>query len=207
MIQDLQPLASNLNQQASSHLSFVPPRTIVLVGLMGAGKTSIGRRLAKRLSIPFFDSDHEVEIAAGCPLKDIYDVYGEEAFNSGEYRVINRLLDQQIHVLATGGGSFSNQKTREMIKEKSITVWLKADIETLLSRVSRRTDRPMLENAENHREVLDKLIDERYPLYAEANVIVDTFDEPTNITVDRVIIALAEYIRDNIPTEYVLKSI
>lgn len=208
MTQDAQTLIhTNSAQQNSSHLSFIPPKTIVLVGLMGAGKTSIGRRLSKRLGIPFFDSDQEVEVSAGCPLKDIYEVYGEEAFRMGEYRVINRLLDQDIHVLATGGGSFSDDRTRNMIKEKSITVWLKADIETLLARVSRRSDRPMLENAANHRPILEQLIEERYPLYGEANVIVDTFDEPTNITVDRVIVSLAEYIRDNIPTEYMLKSV
>lgn len=208
MTQDAQSYSStNSSQQAASHLSFIPPKTIVLVGLMGAGKTSIGRRLSKRLGIPFHDSDQEVEVAAGCPLKDIYEVYGEEAFRMGEYRVINRLLEQDVHVLATGGGSFSYDQTRSMIKEKSITVWLKADIETLLARVSRRSDRPMLENAANHRPILEQLIQERYPLYGEANVIVETFDEPTNVTVDRVIVALAEYIRDNIPTEYMLKSI
>lgn len=208
MTQDVQSYTpTNSSSQGSSHLSFIPPKTIVLVGLMGAGKTSIGRRLSKRLGIPFYDSDQEVEVAAGCPLKDIYEVYGEEAFRSGEYRVINRLLGQEVHVLATGGGSFSDEQTRTMIKEKSITVWLKADIETLLARVSRRSDRPMLENAANHRPILEQLIEERYPLYGEANVIVETFDEPTNITVDRVIVSLAEFIRDNIPTEYMLKSI
>ncbi len=190
-----------------SQLSFIPPKTIVLVGLMGAGKTSIGRRLSKRLTIPFYDSDQEVEIAAGCPLKNIYEIYGEEAFRLGEYKVIDRLLNQEVHVLATGGGSFSSDRTREMIKEKSITVWLKADINTLLARVSRRTDRPMLENTANHRPILEQLIEERYPLYGEADVIVDTLDEPTNITVDRVILALAEFIRDKYPSEYMLKSV
>jgi shikimate kinase len=173
---------------------------------MGAGKTSIGRRLAKRLDISFYDSDHEVERAAGCPLKDIYEVYGEEAFRSGEYRVIDRLLDQDVHILATGGGSFFYEKTREMIKNKSISVWLKADIDTLVARVSRRNDRPLLENVENHRFVLEQLIGERYPLYEQADVIVETFDEPTNTTVDRVVLTLTQFIRDRFPTEYMLKS-
>ncbi|WP_010297097.1 shikimate kinase [Candidatus Odyssella thessalonicensis] len=190
-----------------SQLSFRAPKTIVLVGLMGAGKTSIGRRLAKRLDVEFFDSDHEVEVAAGCPIKEIFNIYGEDAFRVGEYRVINRLLDQQTHVLATGGGSFMEEKTREVIKQKAISVWLKADLETLVARVSRRTDRPLLEDAEAHHDVLSQLIAERYPVYEGADVIVDTYDEPTNTTVDRVIVSLAEYIRDRFPKDYVLKSI
>lgn len=190
-----------------SQLSFRAPKTIVLVGLMGAGKTSIGRRLAKRLEVEFYDSDHEVELAAGCPIKDIFNIYGEEAFRSGEFRVINRLLDQSVHILATGGGSFMNDSTRDAIKQKSISVWLKADLETLVARVSRRTDRPLLEDTANQREVLEKFIEERYPVYADADIAVDTFDEPTNATVDRVIIALAGFIRDRYPTEYILKAV
>lgn len=195
------------NSPAAAGFSFRPPKTIVLVGLMGAGKTSIGRRLAKRLEVGFYDSDYEVEVAAGCPIKDIFSVYGEDAFKSGEYRVINRLLDQPTHVLATGGGSFMNEQIRDIVAKKAISVWLKADLETLVARVSRRNDRPLLEDATNHREVMEQLIDERYPVYANANVVVDTYDEPTNITVERVIQALAGFIRDNHPTEYVLKSL
>lgn len=196
----------NSSSQNSTQLSFHPPKTIVLVGLMGAGKTSIGRRLAKRLGVNFFDSDQEVEIAARCPIKDILEMYGEESFRQGESRVIKRLLTQEPHVLATGGGSFTFEKTREMIKEQSISVWLNADLETLLTRVSRRNDRPMLENAATHRSVLTQLIEERYPVFATADVAVDTFDEPAHVTVDRVISALAEYIRDRYPTEYILRS-
>lgn len=194
------------NKSLVGTLSFTPPRTIVLIGLMGAGKTSIGKRLAKRLDLPFHDSDHEVEVAAGCPIKEILDVYGEEAFFSGEYRVINRLLDQPTHVLATGGGSFMTEKTRDKIKEKAISVWLKADLDTLVTRVSRRSDRPFLEDG-NHRETLEALIAERYPFYENADVAVDTFDEPTATTVERVIVALTEYIRTHYPHQYILKSV
>jgi len=194
------------HRPSATPLNFRPPKTIVLVGLMGAGKTSIGRRLAKRLEVPFYDSDMEVESAAGCHIKEILDVFGEDAFISGEYRVINRLLEQEPHVLATGGGSFMNADTREQIKEKAISVWLKADLDTLVARVSRRTDRPLLEDATRHRVTLEELIQERYPVYGEANVVVQTFDEPTNTTVDRVIAALAEYIRDHYPAQYVLKA-
>ncbi|MBM3468207.1 MAG: shikimate kinase [Alphaproteobacteria bacterium] len=194
------------HRSSNASLSFRPPKTIVLVGLMGAGKTSIGRRLAKRLEVPFFDSDMEVESAAGCHIKEILDLFGENAFLNGEYRVINRLLEQEPHVLATGGGSFMNPDTREQIKNKAISVWLKADLDTLVARVSRRTDRPLLEDATRHRTTLEELITQRYPIYGEANVIVQTFDEPTNTTVDRVIAALAEYIRDHYPAQYVLKA-
>ena len=196
----------NYHRSPGAPLSFRPPKTIVLVGLMGAGKTSIGRRLAKRLEVPFYDSDMEVESAAGCHIKEILDVFGEDAFISGEFRVINRLLEQEPHVLATGGGSFMNADTREQIKQKAISVWLKADLDTLVARVSRRTDRPLLEDATRHRTTLEELIQERYPVYGEANVAVQTFDEPTNTTVDRVIAALAEHIRDTYPAQYVLKA-
>jgi shikimate kinase len=187
-------------------VSFMPPKTIVLVGLMGSGKTSIGKRLAKRLELPFFDSDIEVEQAAGYPIKEIYDIFGEQAFLDGEQRVIKRLLDQPTHVLATGGGSFANDPTREIVKEKAISVWLKADIDTLVARVSRRSDRPMFTDS-NHHEVLEKLIAERYPVFEEADVHVQTLDEPTNATVDRVIQAMSDFIRSKYPNYYVLKSV
>jgi shikimate kinase len=187
-------------------VSFMPHKTVVLVGLMGSGKTSIGKRLAKKFELPFHDSDHEVEVAAGCPIKEIFDVFGEETFRNGEYRVITRLLDQPVHILATGGGSFMDDRTRALIKEKAISIWLNADLETLVARVSRRNDRPMLTEG-NERELLEGYIAERYPVYAEADIHVDTFDEPTNATVDRVIEAMSEYIRVNYPEQYVLKSL
>jgi len=184
----------------------MPPKTIVLVGLMGSGKTSIGKRLANRLELSFYDSDIEVEQAAGYPIKEIYEIFGEQSFLDGEQRVIKRLLDQPTHVLATGGGSFAYEQTRKIVKEKAISVWLKADIETLVARVSRRTDRPMFTDS-NHREVLDKLIEERYPVFEEADVHVQTLDEPTNATVDRVIQAMSDFIRAKYPNYYVLKSV
>ncbi len=186
-------------------MSFCPPKTIVLIGLMGAGKTSIGRRLAKRLDLQFFDSDHEVEAAAGFPIKEILSIYGEEAFRSGEQRVISRLLDQPVHVLATGGTSFTNEQTQAEIKEKAISVWLKADLPTLVARVSRRSDRPFL-NGNNHEEILSQLIDERYPVYELADVSVETFDEPTGATVERVVQAITDFIKTKHPTEFILKA-
>lgn len=197
---------TNVNRGSAPTISFMPPKTIVLVGLMGCGKTSIGRRLAKKLELGFFDSDHEVEAAAGCPIKEIFSVFGEEAFKSGENRVISRLLDQPTHVLATGGGSFMTDKTRNLIKEKAISVWLNADLQTLVARVSRRNDRPLLADG-NQEEVLSALIAERYPIYQSADIHVETFDEPTNATVDRVIHAISEFVKQHYPNHYVLKSI
>jgi shikimate kinase len=190
----------------STPRNFRLPRTIVLVGLMGAGKTSIGRRLATRLTVPFADSDLKVEEAAQCSIKEIISLFGEEGFSKGESGVVNRLLNDPPHVLATGGGSFMNPDIRQKIKEKAISVWLKADIDTLVARVSRRTDRHLLEDASLHRQTLEKLIAERYPVYGEADVCVQTYDESTNTTVDRVIEALTQFIRDHYPDQYVLKA-
>lgn len=187
-------------------VSFMPPKTIVLVGLMGCGKTSIGKRLAKRLELDFYDSDIAVEEAAGCPLNDIAKFFGDDAFKSGECRVISRLLTEPHHVLATGGTSFVHKPTREVIKEGALSVWLKADFETLYARVKRRADRSQLPK-DQERETLEKMVEEHYPLYAEANIHVDTFDEPTNCTVDRVLTQISDYVQEHFPEQYVLKSV
>lgn len=187
-------------------ISFMPPKTIALVGLMGCGKTSIGRRLAKKLELPFADSDQEVELSAGCSMKEIYSVYGEEAFRSGERRVIARLLNQPAQILATGGSSILDEETQALLKEKSITVWLDADLETLVTRVSRRNDRPLIKDG-NQREVLEELIRTCYPVYETSDIHVKTYDEATNTTVDRVIEAISEFVRVNYPDYCVLKSI
>jgi shikimate kinase len=187
-------------------ISFMPPKSIVLVGLMGCGKTSVGKRLAKRLELDFFDSDQELELAAGCSIKDFFKFYSEEEFREGEYRVIKRLLSKNTHILATGGGSFMDEKTRDLVKEHAISVWLKADLPTLVARVSRRSDRPLLDS-NNSQDILQRLIEERYPLYEHANIHVDTIDEPTNETVTRVIKMMSNYVKDNYPNYYVLKTI
>lgn len=174
--------------------SFAPPRTIALVGLMGAGKTSIGKRLAQILDLPFYDSDSEIEKAAGRSCKEVFEMFGEEEFRQGERRVIARLLDMPIHILSTGGGAFVHDVSRQLIKEKAISVWLKADLKTLLSRVSRRNDRPLLDG-ENRDEVLEQLIEERYPIYSHADICVETFhDESASRTVERVIHVLMDYV-------------
>lgn len=165
------------------------PRTIVLVGLMGAGKSAIGRRLAARLNLPFVDADREIESAAGCTIEDIFARYGEPAFRAGERRVILRLLAEPVHVLATGGGAFIDAEIRAAVKAHGLSVWLRADLELLLRRVSRRTDRPLLKRGEP-REILERLMAARYPVYAEADMVVDSVDGPPDTMVDAVIAAL-----------------
>lgn len=169
---------------------FAPCRTIVLVGLMGAGKTKIGRRLAARLNLPFFDSDSEIEAAAGESIEEIFRYRGEAVFRDGERRVIARLLAQPMHVLATGGGAFMDPATRALIARRGVSVWLRADLEVLLARVARRNNRPLLQQ-DDPRTVLAGLIERRHPVYGEADVIIDSGEGPPELTATRVIAALA----------------
>ncbi|MFI4973599.1 MAG: shikimate kinase [Caulobacterales bacterium] len=168
-----------------------PRKTIALVGLMGVGKTSVGRRLAVALGMPFRDADAEVEQAAGRSIAEIFAQLGETAFRDGERRVIARLLDGPPHVLATGGGAFMNPETRRLIRERAISVWLKADVEVLARRVGRKDTRPLL-NGRDPVEVLTALARERYPSYAEADIVVETGDTPHHVTVEAILRALAE---------------
>ena len=159
------------------------PRTVVLVGLMGAGKSNIGRRLAQRLSVPFTDADDEIEKAAGCSIANIFAIYGEAVFRDGERRVISRLLDQPVQVLATGGGAFMDPGLRAEMREKAISIWLRADLDTLVNRVARKSeDRPLLAG-QDPRAVLERLMAERYPVYAEADIAVDSGRESPETTV------------------------
>ena len=169
------------------------PRSLVLVGLMGAGKTCIGRSLARRLDLPFVDADAEIEAAAGCSIEDIFSLYGESDFRDGERRVIGRLLDGPIQVMATGGGAFMDPHTRRRIRERGISIWLRADLELLLSRVSRRNDRPLLK-ADDPRRVLERLIAERHPVYAEADIAVDSGREPPGRTLAKLLDAIRAFL-------------
>lgn len=174
-------------------LSVPAPKTIVLVGLMGAGKTSVGRLLAERLDLEFIDADHEIEQAAQCSIEQIFESHGEAEFRDGERRVIARLLTGPTHVLATGGGAFMRKETRDAIRGRGISVWLRADLDLLLRRVSRRKNRPLLRN-ENPRQILEKLIEERYPVYAEADIVVDSGDRPPGTIVDTVIESIETFL-------------
>ncbi|HUB94827.1 MAG TPA: shikimate kinase [Stellaceae bacterium] len=169
------------------------PRTVALVGLMGAGKSSIGRRLAQRFKVPFVDTDNEIEAAAGATIEEIFERHGEAVFREGERRVIARLLDGPVQVLATGGGAYMDPATRALLHMRAVTVWLSADIELLLSRVTRRNNRPLLKNADP-RSVLEHLILERHPIYAEADLTVETIEGPPEATLERVVSALQPWL-------------
>jgi shikimate kinase len=192
-----QPVAHQSNGDAASEadiLAALGVRSVVLVGMMGAGKSSIGRRLATRLGIPFVDADAEIEKAAGMSIPDIFSTHGEPDFRAGEARVIARLLDSGPQVLATGGGAFMNEETRHNIARRGISVWLKADVDLLMMRVRRRDNRPLLK-AEDPEEIMRQLIAQRYPVYGHADVTVESRDVPHNSIVSDVIRALAAHER------------
>lgn len=168
-----------------------PDRTIALVGLMGAGKSTVGRRLAARLDLPFLDADTEIETAAGCTIPEIFERHGEAEFRAGERRVIARLLRGQPKVLATGGGAFMDPDTRQRIKARAISVWLRADIDLLMSRVARRDNRPLLKQGDPRR-TMERLMAERYPVYSEADIVIDSNEGPHDAIVERIVDALRE---------------
>ncbi|MEM8919771.1 MAG: shikimate kinase, partial [Pseudomonadota bacterium] len=161
-----------------------------LVGLMGAGKSSVGRRLAETLGRPFYDSDDEIEAAAGLSVTDIFELHGEEEFRRVERRVIERLLGEAPHVLGTGGGAYLNEETRALMKERAVTIWLDADLEVLWKRVSRRDGRPLLK-ADNPKQVLSDLLDARAPVYAEADIRIRSEEGPHTRAVDAILKALS----------------
>jgi len=165
-------------------------RSIVLVGMMGAGKSSIGRRVATRLGIPFVDADAEIEKAAGMTITDIFAIRGEAEFRAGEARVITRLLEGGPQVLATGGGAFANLDTRAVIAAKGISIWLKAEFEVLMKRIKRRHDRPLLKT-DDPGATLRKLMQERDPIYALADLTVQSRDVLHDKIVDEIVNALA----------------
>jgi shikimate kinase len=164
-------------------------KTLVLVGMMGAGKTSVGRRLAHVLGVPFRDADAEIELAAGCTVNDIFERFGEPAFRAGERKVIARLLREPPHVLATGGGAFMDAETRERIRREAISIWLRAPVDLLLERVLRKDTRPLLRNTDR-RAALERLLTERGPFYAEADIMIESDDGPHDTAVKAIIAVL-----------------
>jgi shikimate kinase len=160
---------------------------------MGAGKSCIGRRLSEELKLPFTDADTEIEAAAGCSVQEIFERHGEKAFRDGERRVIERLLTGQVQVLATGGGAFMDPRTRETIRRNATSLWLRADLDLLVKRTSRRTHRPLLSKGKP-RQILSDLIDLRYPVYSEADIVIDSVDGPVDATVRRALDAISAYL-------------
>jgi shikimate kinase len=188
------PDAASRQARAEELAERLAGRPLVLVGMMGAGKTTVGRRLATRLNRHFLDSDEEIEKAAQMTIPEIFEQRGEPEFRAGETRVIARVLKEQGVVLATGGGAFVNPETRALVRAEAVSVWLKAEVDILFERVSRRGNRPLLKTA-NPRATLEKLIEERYPIYAEADVTVISRDVPQDVVAGHVIDAVLSYLK------------
>jgi shikimate kinase len=168
-------------------------RPIVLVGLMGAGKSTVGRRLARRLGLPFVDSDTEIEEAAGTSAADLFERYGENDFRDGERRLVARLIDGTVRVIATGGGAFVDPLTRQLLNERAITVWLDAPVEVLAERTGRRNTRPLLRGG-NRSATLARLSEQRQPMYAEAHIRILSGDGAHGNVVEAIVDALSEHL-------------
>ena len=190
------PLASE--DTVAEILKALGKRSIVFVGLMGAGKTAIGRKVAATLGIPFLDSDQEIEAVSRMTVPELFETYGEPEFRSLEQRVIARVLEQGPQVLSTGGGAFMNEQTRSLIAGSAVSVWLKADLDVLMERVSKKQNRPLLK-APDPRAVMQRLIDERYPVYAEASLTVPTRDEKKEVISEEVINSLFSHLTGAAP--------
>jgi shikimate kinase len=184
---------TTMADMATQQKGLIINKPVVFVGLMGAGKSRIGRDLATKIGFSFVDTDDEIVKAAGCSISDIFELYGEEAFRDLEERVISRLLTSKVQIIATGGGAFMNPQIRKIISEYGVSVWLKAGLNVLIERTSRRKGRPLLEHGDPA-TILKALINERDPLYGEADIVVDTQDIPIDETVNATVNALAAYI-------------
>ncbi len=182
----------NTEVQATRHYSVSHTKPVVLIGLMGAGKSTVGKKLAKAMDLPFVDSDHAIEESAGCSISDMFAIHGEPMFRDLEHRVISRLLSGELLVLATGGGAWMQPAVRAVIEANATTVWLKADIEVLLERVSKRSHRPILEQGDK-RAILTRLMEERYPVYATADITIDSNRGSQEAVVQRIMDALATH--------------
>lgn len=176
---------------AAAIMSVKLHKPVVLVGLMGAGKSTIGRRLASALGVSFIDSDNEISEAAGCSISDIFEIYGEDIFRDLEQRILLRLVSGEPCVIATGGGAFIQPAIRQSIKEKALSVWLRAELDVLVERVSRRDTRPLLKTGDKG-TILSKLMEDRYPIYAEADITIDSNIGPHDTVVDDIVRALQE---------------
>jgi shikimate kinase len=188
MSETVSPANTSMTQEAQIKAA-LGARSVVLVGMMGAGKSTIGRRLSARLGLPFFDADAEIELAAGMSIPDIFESRGEADFRDGEARVIARLLDSGPAVLATGGGALMRKETRDRIRDKAVSVWLKADADVIMRRVKRRSDRPLLQTTDPEATV-GRLMREREPVYQEADLTIWSRDVPHEKIVEECIEAL-----------------
>ena len=179
-------------EKISNKRDHAPKKIIVLVGIMGAGKSTVGKILADRLGMRFFDADQEIERAAGCTITDFFEKYGEVEFRKGEERVISRILAGEPCILATGGGAFMSEATRLLIKKMARSVWLRVSFEVLAKRLEKRSDRPLLQTADPQ-QTLKALIKKRYPIYNDADFTVDAENDGVDITVSKVVECLGDY--------------
>lgn len=184
---------TNLNEQADAVRQLLGAKVVVLVGLMGAGKSTVGRKVATMLGLPFKDADNEIESAARMTVPELFDAYGEAEFRDLERRVILRLLEDGPMVLATGGGAYMNAETREAIAANGVSIWLNAELDVLMDRVSRRQNRPLLKN-DDPRGVMQRLMDVRYPVYALADLHVMTRDDKKEVIAGELIDVLTEHL-------------
>jgi len=184
---------SDIEMDTNALLKKLGRRSIVFVGLMGAGKTVVGRKVAGLLGLSFVDSDHEIEAVSRMTIPELFANYGEDEFRALERRVIARLLKEGPRVLSTGGGAFMSEQTRRAIVRQGVSVWLKADLDTLMQRVAKRQNRPLL-NAEDPRGVMQRLMDVRYPVYEQANITVRTRDEPKEVIAAEVVEGLVSFL-------------
>ncbi|NEW88636.1 MULTISPECIES: shikimate kinase [Rhodopseudomonas] len=185
--------AAGRSPEEAAIVAALGDRPVVLIGMMGAGKSTVGRRLALRLGLPFLDADTEIETAAAMTIPEIFQTHGEPHFRDGEARVIARLLDGGTKVLATGGGAFMREETRDRIRDKAISLWLEAEADVILRRVKRRADRPLLKTPDPAGTIA-RLIAERYPLYREADITIASRDVPHEKIVDECVAALHHYL-------------
>jgi shikimate kinase len=192
MSETILPVLAGATQEAAI-VTALGRRSVVLVGMMGAGKSTIGRRMAMRLRLPFIDADHEIEAAAGMSIPDIFEVHGEPHFRDGEARVIARLLESGPILLATGGGAFMRDDTRQRIRDSAISMWLKADADVILRRVKKRENRPLLKTPDPAGTIA-RLIEARHPFYEQTDITIDSRDVPHEKIVDEAIVALHEHL-------------
>ena len=192
MTSDSGAISENNDTPRNAHQPDIGTKSIILIGLMGAGKSSVGRRLAAALGLPFKDADTEIEAASNLSIPEFFELHGEAAFRDGERKVISRLLKDKQHVLATGGGAYMDPETRKVIAENGCSVWLKADLDTLLKRCLKRNTRPLLQQGDP-RQILNELMAKRYPVYAEADVSVESGEGPHEIVVSKIVSALIEH--------------
>ena len=184
----------SLDEELVDDIKRLLDRPVVLIGMMGAGKTRMGRQLSQLLKLPFTDSDDEIEKAAGMEIPEIFDRFGEDYFRDGERRVIERLIDNGVGVIATGGGAMMTEETKSLISDKTLSVWVRADMEVMIERTSRKDNRPLLKDKDPE-EIFTELIDKRYPVYEKADIVIDSHNGPAEAILNQLLDRMQRFLR------------